>query len=67
MLMCFHGCHCQISELPPCRRAISHQAPAARAPGSFTEESDIYRKPSGNWITNRSLIFQSVGTYKDAE
>ncbi|KAM7407546.1 hypothetical protein PAMA_003323 [Pampus argenteus] len=36
----------KISKLPLCRETISHQALAARAPSSFMEESDIYRKPS---------------------
>lgn len=53
MLMRFLGSRCQISKVSPCTETISHPTPAARAAGSFTEESDIYRKPSWNWITNR--------------
>lgn len=53
MLMRFLGSRCRILKVSPCTGTISHQAPAAGAAGSLAEESDIYRKPSWNWITNR--------------
>lgn len=53
MLMRFLGSRCRILKVSPCTETISHQAAAAGAAGSLAEESDIYRKPSWNRITNR--------------